>query len=139
MTSEIPINKALKRVKKLKLLQNIDNKTEKRKIGVVLENPLNKKLKSQEKTTELLSKGEEKQVSLDVYENEEDANEEQVDVAENNEETGSKRAITYQIAKNKGLTPHRKKEQRNPRVKHRNKFRKANIRRKGAVSIFFFI
>lgn len=46
---------------------------------------------------------------------------------------GEKRAITYQIAKNKGLTPHRKKEQRNPRVKHRNKYRKAKIRRKGAV------
>lgn len=44
-----------------------------------------------------------------------------------------KRAITYQIAKNKGLTPHRKKEQRNPRVKHRNKYRKAKIRRRGAV------
>ncbi|RZC40431.1 something about silencing protein 10, partial [Asbolus verrucosus] len=59
---------------------------------------------------------------------------EQVDVIENNENTEvSKRAITYQIAKNKGLTPHRKKEQRNPRVKHRNKFRKAKIRRKGAV------
>lgn len=48
--------------------------------------------------------------------------------------TDQKRGITYQIAKNKGLTPHRKKEQRNPRVKHRNKFRKAKIRRKGAVS-----
>lgn len=45
-----------------------------------------------------------------------------------------KRAITYQIAKNKGLTPYRKKDQRNPRVKHRNKFRKAKIARKGAVS-----
>jgi len=45
-----------------------------------------------------------------------------------------KRGITYQIAKNKGLTPHRKKEQRNPRVKHRIKFRKAKIRRKGQVS-----
>lgn len=45
----------------------------------------------------------------------------------------AKRAITYKMAKNKGLTPHRKKEQRNPRVKHRNKFRKAKIRRKGAV------
>lgn len=44
-----------------------------------------------------------------------------------------KRAITYEMAKNKGLTPHRKKEQRNPRVKHRNKYRKAKIRRKGAV------
>lgn len=36
-----------------------------------------------------------------------------------------KRAITYQIAQNKGLTPKRKKELRNPRVKHRNKFVKA--------------
>lgn len=44
-----------------------------------------------------------------------------------------RRNITYQIAKNKGLTPHRRKELRNPRVKHRNKFRKALIRRKGAV------
>lgn len=44
-----------------------------------------------------------------------------------------RRGITYQIAKNKGLTPARKKELRNPRVKHRNKFRKALVRRKGAV------
>ncbi|KAH0550293.1 something about silencing protein 10 [Cotesia glomerata] len=44
-----------------------------------------------------------------------------------------KRPITTQIAKNKGLTPYRKKELKNPRVKHRIKFRKANIRRKGAV------
>jgi len=50
------------------------------------------------------------------------------------EETDEKRAITWQIAKNKGLTPRRKKEQRNPRVKHRNRFRKAKIRRKGQVS-----
>ncbi|XP_068633360.1 something about silencing protein 10 [Battus philenor] len=46
---------------------------------------------------------------------------------------GEKREITYQIAKNKGLTPHRKKEQRNPRVKHKLKYRKAKIRRKGAI------
>lgn len=30
-----------------------------------------------------------------------------------------------QILKNKGTTPHRKKEYRNPRVKHRMKFQKA--------------
>lgn len=51
------------------------------------------------------------------------------------ENSTERRLITYQIAKNKGLTPHRSKEQRNPRVKHRNKYRKAMIRRKGAVSI----
>ncbi|CAJ0744930.1 945_t:CDS:10 [Entrophospora sp. SA101] len=38
---------------------------------------------------------------------------------------GTKRKINYQIYKNKGLMPHRKKEQRNPRVKHRNKYVKA--------------
>ncbi|KAK4008465.1 hypothetical protein OUZ56_013605 [Daphnia magna] len=53
-------------------------------------------------------------------------------VAEEEEEVG-KRGINYQIAKNKGLTPHRSKEQRNPRVKHRMKFRKAKIRRKGQI------
>ncbi|VEN34309.1 unnamed protein product [Callosobruchus maculatus] len=49
------------------------------------------------------------------------------------DDKGEKRAITYQMAKNKGLTPHRKKEHRNPRVKHKLKYRKAIIRRKGAV------
>lgn len=52
---------------------------------------------------------------------------------EDEEEEGGKRAITYQIEKNKGLTPHKKKELRNPRVKHRMKFRKAKIRRRGQV------
>jgi U3 small nucleolar RNA-associated protein 3 len=52
---------------------------------------------------------------------------------EEEEKEDGKRGITYQIAKNKGLTPHRKKEQRNPRVKHRNKYRKARICRKGQV------
>jgi len=55
------------------------------------------------------------------------------DILNLNEE--AKRAITYQMAKNRGLTPYRKKELRNPRVKHRNKYRKAKIRRKGAVCI----
>lgn len=38
-----------------------------------------------------------------------------------------------QMAKNKGLTPKRKKIDRNPRVKHREKFKRAKIRRKGQV------
>ncbi|XP_006133969.2 something about silencing protein 10 [Pelodiscus sinensis] len=49
------------------------------------------------------------------------------------EDPNKKRGITYQIAKNKGLTPKRKKIDRNPRVKHREKFRRAKIRRKGQV------
>ncbi|KAL3867582.1 hypothetical protein ACJMK2_040466 [Sinanodonta woodiana] len=48
-------------------------------------------------------------------------------------EADSKRAITYQIAKNKGLTAKKSKELRNPRVKHRMKYRKAKIRRKGQI------
>lgn len=49
--------------------------------------------------------------------------------------TDEKRGITYQISKNKGLTPRRKKELRNPRVKNRMKYRKAKIRRKGQVCL----
>ena len=43
------------------------------------------------------------------------------------------RAITTDIEKNRGLTPHRSKASKNPRVKNRNKFEKATIRRKGQV------
>ncbi|CAL8355403.1 something about silencing protein 10 [Gadus morhua] len=47
--------------------------------------------------------------------------------------TDAKRKITYEMAKNKGLTPKRKKINRNPRVKHREKYRRAQIKRKGQV------
>ncbi|POI30137.1 hypothetical protein CIB84_006110 [Bambusicola thoracicus] len=49
------------------------------------------------------------------------------------EDPNRKRGVTYQMIKNKGLTPRRKKIDRNPRVKHREKFRRAKIRRKGQV------
>ncbi|XP_071497186.1 something about silencing protein 10-like [Diadema antillarum] len=52
---------------------------------------------------------------------------------EEEEEEEGKRGITYQISKNRGLTPHRRKELRTPRVKHRMKFKKAKVRRKGQV------
>lgn len=48
-------------------------------------------------------------------------------------EDGHKRAASYEIMKNKGLTPHRKKANRNPRVKKREAYDKAIIRRKGQV------
>ncbi len=44
-----------------------------------------------------------------------------------------KRAASYEIMKNRGLTPHRKKENRNPRVKKRHAYEKAIVRRKGQV------
>ena len=46
---------------------------------------------------------------------------------------GSARKAGRQIEKNRGLTRQRKKEDANPRVKNREKFRKAVIRRKGQV------
>lgn len=104
--------------KKLKLLQNL-----------VVDEPV----KTQKK-----KKGEKIPKEQTVQFNEEDeiheiANDIDMEQETTEPETLSKRPITYQMAKNKGLTPHRKKEQRNPRVKHRNKYRKAQIRRKGAV------
>lgn len=43
------------------------------------------------------------------------------------------RAITNDIEKNRGLTPHRSKATKNPRKHNRNKFEKAKMRRKGQV------
>jgi U3 small nucleolar RNA-associated protein 3 len=43
------------------------------------------------------------------------------------------RGITREIEKNRGLTPHRSKEKKNPRKKHRLGFAKAQVRRKGQV------
>ena len=48
---------------------------------------------------------------------------------------GEARKATYKILKNRGLTGHRKKENRNPRVKRRVKYEKAVKRRKGQVSL----
>ena len=44
-----------------------------------------------------------------------------------------KRGITYDMEKNRGLTAKRKKEYRNPRVRHRNKYARALIKRKSRV------
>lgn len=49
----------------------------------------------------------------------------------------TKRGASYTIIKNRGLTPHKNKLNRNPRSKKREAFRKATIRRKGQVNAFF--
>jgi U3 small nucleolar RNA-associated protein 3 len=48
-------------------------------------------------------------------------------------EVEGERAIGNQILKNRGLVPHKSKLNRNPRVKKREQYRKALIRRKGTV------
>jgi hypothetical protein len=52
---------------------------------------------------------------------------------------GAKRATPYQIIKNRGLVAHKSKINRNPRVKKREQFRKATIRRKGQVDFIFMV
>jgi hypothetical protein len=49
------------------------------------------------------------------------------------EEINDRRDAGYKIMKNKGLTRIRKKENRNARVKYRNKYEQAVMRRKGQV------
>ena len=49
------------------------------------------------------------------------------------EEIEGERPVGRTIMKNRGLKPHRPKLNRNPRVKKREQYRKALIRRKGAV------
>lgn len=58
----------------------------------------------------------------------EDENMESLDLSEE-----GKRMITYEMSKNKGLIRNRRKELKNPRVKHKMKFKKAVIKRKGQV------
>ena len=48
-------------------------------------------------------------------------------------EEGQKRPATYEMIKNRGLTPHRKKANRNPRVKKREAYAKAVKNRRGQV------
>lgn len=47
-----------------------------------------------------------------------------------------RRMITYQIAKNKGLTPHRKKSVRNPRVKKKEKYKEKQKKLKSMMPVF---
>ncbi|RLV89536.1 putative silencing protein [Spathaspora sp. JA1] len=50
--------------------------------------------------------------------------------------TNGKRAINYQILKNKGLTPHRKKEYRNSRVKKRKQYETAKKKLKSVRQVY---
>ncbi|XP_030633244.1 something about silencing protein 10 [Chanos chanos] len=81
----------------------------------------------------LFYKGVEERLKLKRNRKELQTEEELMEEEEEELDGETKRGITYQMAKNKGLTPKRKKIDRNPRVKHREKYRRAKIRRKGQV------
>jgi U3 small nucleolar RNA-associated protein 3 len=49
------------------------------------------------------------------------------------QEIDGERALSRQILKNRGLVPHKNRLNRNPRVKKREQFRRALVRRRGAV------
>lgn len=59
-------------------------------------------------------------------------------LAELKESVGAdgKRALNFQIAKNKGLTPHRKNENRNARVKKRKKYEQAKKKLKSVRQVY---
>lgn len=93
---------------------------------------------SQEEDESDLSESDEEEPTAKKVRLESDSEDEQPQEDEEQEEAevgvgASKRKITYQMAKNKGLTPHKKKDQRNIRVKNRRKFQKALVRRKGTI------
>ncbi|KAJ2061273.1 something about silencing protein 10 [Coemansia sp. S146] len=46
----------------------------------------------------------------------------------------TKRNVNYQILKNRGLVPKRTKEQRNPRVKRRNRYEQAKKKLNSSVT-----
>uniref|UniRef100_A0A182P6M8 Sas10 C-terminal domain-containing protein n=1 Tax=Anopheles epiroticus TaxID=199890 RepID=A0A182P6M8_9DIPT len=73
-----------------------------------------------------------KRRKLDAEEELSEGAEEQMDEEEEFDGDG-KRKITYQMAKNKGLSARKRKDKRNIRVKNKQKYRKAMVRRKGAV------
>lgn len=150
---ESPYNEIIKPQLEMLLLENTEDQQEtKKKTLNVLKKlskhnapvtdmevslPPRKKKKVSKADLPMVNSNVEGSENQDNSKNEEDmheANAEHKETVESSSDVNAKRGITFEIAKNKGLTPHRKKEQRNPRVKHRMKFKKAKIRRKGAVS-----
>jgi U3 small nucleolar RNA-associated protein 3 len=115
-------------------LENIGNLTHDERMAVELYNVI----KKTKKDDDLKESSDEEDGLMDSLKPEDvvvkdDTNPTTNAAAEYDEDGEEKRAITYKIAKNKGLMPKRSKLQRNPRLKNRVKFEKAQKKRKGAV------
>lgn len=120
--SESEVDEPKGKSSKLKMLEELKSKVEAKvqeNIATAVEKSTDKPLFNQQTDSE----------DEDDQENEEDEDESK----ELEIDGKTKRQITRQIAKNKGLTATKRRELRNPRVKNRNKFTKAVKRRKGAV------
>ena len=136
---QIVPEKKRKRKKKSKdpeegALENLSALTQDERMAVELYNVIKKSRKNED----LDDESADEDGLLDSLDRVEDAPEENTgattnDGAEYDEEGEEKRAVTYKMAKNKGLMPKRSKLQRNPRLKNRMKFEKATKKRKGAV------
>merc|ERR1712181_186070 len=137
---QIVPEKKRKRKKKSKdpeesALENLSALTQDERMAGELYNVIKKSRKNEDLDDE---SADEEDGLLDSLDRVEDAAEEATgtttnDGAENMGEGEEKRAVTYKMAKNKGLMPKRSKLQRNPRLKNRMKFEKATKKRKGAV------
>jgi len=138
---EIKSTKKKSSKKKLKILDKVKEKTSKETIEKDDSHSKNENLTTDERIAlEIYEAMRSKKGKQNLEEDSEDENEglpepmDQDNGADaDDEDLEERRAITYQMSKNKGLQPKRKKEQRNPRVKHRKKFEKAKVRRKGQV------
>lgn len=136
-----PKSKPKQKSKKLNILKNIEGNDDDESVEDETdsdeydEESIAKRMKfdSIDDDEEHEDEGDDKMENGDDDDEQNENDDETPTTAGGDDDENEKRKITYQMAKNKGLTPHRSKEQRNPRVKHRNKFRKAIIRRKGAV------
>ena len=136
---QIVPEKKRKRKKKRKdpeegALENLSALTQDERMAVELYNVIKKSRKNED----LDEESADEDGLLDSLDRVEDTPEESTgattnDGAEYDEEGEEKRAVTYKMAKNKGLMPKRSKLQRNPRLKNRMKFEKATKKRKGAV------
>jgi len=105
----------------------LDNDSDDNKIDSALMDPLKyyNIIKAQHEKEKLLKK-------CKISDNDQEEMEDQEN-EENDDEEGSKRMITYEMSKNKGMIRKRRKELKNPRVKHKMKYKKAVIKRKGQV------